>query len=119
MSRKGLRFQSSYRRPSAPISGITTRCPHSRRNASLEASETGKITKKDLFRIYRRWCAREGFKPVNQRELKQSLTQIFPKLDEYRAPGGKGPWQWMGITLTDDGQAINNMAEEIDGGRVA
>jgi P4 family phage/plasmid primase-like protien len=73
----------------------------------LEASATGKITKQDLFRVYRRWCAIQGFKPVNQRELKRSLTQLFPKLDEYREASGKGAWQWVGITLTADGQAIN------------
>jgi P4 family phage/plasmid primase-like protien len=78
----------------------------------LEASTTGKVTKQDLYRVYRRWCAIQGFKPVDQRELKRSLTQLFPKLDEYRADGGKGPWHWVGIALTGDGTILNSYEDE-------
>jgi putative DNA primase/helicase len=71
----------------------------------IEAPRTGTIVKQDLYRIYKRWCAIQGFKWVNQRELKRSLTQAFPKLDEYRdrdTDGRQGPWQWQGIALTDN-----------------
>ena len=95
---------SAYQRDNDTVSAFAKEC--------LESKDTGNITKQDLFRIYRRWCAIQGFKPVNQRELKKSLTQLFPKLDEYRADSGKGPWEWVGIALTDDGKAIN-MSEEI------
>jgi phage/plasmid-associated DNA primase len=78
----------------------------------LEASATGEITKQDLYRVYRRWCAVQGFKPVDQRELKRSLAQLFPKLDEYRADGGKGPWHWVGIALTEDGTTLNSYEDE-------
>jgi P4 family phage/plasmid primase-like protien len=89
----------AYQRDNDTVSAFAKEC--------LEASDTGKLTKQDLFRIYRRWCAMSGFKPVNQRELKKSLAQLFPKLDEWRPPGGKGPWQWTGITLNEDGKLMN------------
>jgi P4 family phage/plasmid primase-like protien len=94
----------AYQRDNDTVSAFAKEC--------LEPSDTGKIAKQDLFRIYRRWCAREGFKAVNQRELRKSLTQLFPKLDEWRESSGRGTWHWIHITLTDDGQSIN-MAEEM------
>jgi putative DNA primase/helicase len=94
----------AYQRDNDTVAAFAKEC--------LNAKERSTITKKDLFRIYRRWCARDGFKPVNQRELKKSLTQLFPALDEYR-PSGTSPWEWLGITLTEDGQAINTMADSI------
>jgi putative DNA primase/helicase len=94
---------AAYQRDNDTVSAFAKEC--------LQASDTGKITKQDLFRIYRRWCAREGFKAVNQRELKKSLTQLFPKLDEWRESSGRGAWHWLHIALTDDGQAINTAEE--------
>jgi phage/plasmid-associated DNA primase len=69
----------------------------------LDSTLQAKLTKQELFSAYRRWCAREGTQPVSQRELKKSLTQLFPKLDEYRENSGKGKWCWLNITLTQDG----------------
>jgi putative DNA primase/helicase len=85
---------AAYQRDNDTVAAFAKEC--------LEASVTGKIVKQELWRIYRRWCAMQGFKEVNQREFKKSLVQLFPKLDEYREPGGKGPRKWLGIQLTDD-----------------
>jgi hypothetical protein len=67
----------------------------------------GKIAKCDLYRVYTKWCGNEGFKPVNQRALKESLRQLFPTLDEWRKEGGKGPWHWVGISLTADAPSVD------------
>ncbi len=39
---------------------------------------------------------------MRQNDVRDTLGRRFPSLGQWRENGGKGPWNWTGIQLTED-----------------
>jgi putative DNA primase/helicase len=65
----------------------------------------GYVAKKTLYKSYAKWCADQGYDPVNQKEIKATVLK-FPNVRERRIDGGDGPWVWDGISLMDNAPAF-------------
>jgi hypothetical protein len=66
------------------------------------------VSKQRFYQRYCRWCDVYRLRRVGQKELRNRLYKLVPKLDEARFDargmrGGKGPWRWIGIKPIDDG----------------
>ncbi|MHB1418197.1 MAG: DNA primase family protein [Bacillota bacterium] len=69
-------------------------------------------SKQIFYRTYRMYCEEEGMRPVSNKELKKSLKQVVPDIDEFRPNRGKDPWHWLGVRLNEDAPVVHLTSRE-------
>jgi P4 family phage/plasmid primase-like protien len=92
-----------------PKSVVAAKKAYIRRNDNVRvfveecviAETSSTIVKKEFYQVYEIWCDRYGERAVSQKALKEALTKIIPRLDEWRADASSS-WSWLGMRWSPD-----------------
>ena len=62
----------------------------------------GIISKKDLRAMYKQWCIDNGFLPLGDKRIRDTIKQIFPTVSEKQIHiSGQRDRYWIGLKYQD------------------